>query len=823
MQNWQSSPPDETGPHLRRGDLVQIRRQRWRVVDVRAYEGCRLLTLAGTGTANAGLERRLLVPFDAVVAVNRESPLRLVRAQPWRRACRALLAGHAPPSGLRAARLAQIDLLPHQLEPALALVLGRGSRVLLADDVGLGKTIQAGLIIAELTARGMAERVLILTPAGLRDQWAAELLARFGVRTAIVDFRDVRRRVADLPVGMNPWSTIPIAIASIDYVKRADVLRSVLACRWDVLVVDEAHRTAPEGERHAAVSALASVAAYVLLLTATPHNGDRGAFAALCRTGSHADPLLVFRRTKADVGLGNGRRVHRLHVRPGAAETRMHALLAEFSRAVRSEHRSEDVWLPLAVLHKRALSSAHSLALSVERRLAVLTPAGRGPLRQIDLPLTDPGGELDAHDQAPEWNPDLALADQSHERRLLRTLAEAARAAVAHESKLSAIARLVNRIEEPIVVFTEYRDTLLHLRDVLQRPVAILHGGLSREERAAALDQFASGGRQILLATDAAGEGLNLHHRCRTVINLELPWNPMRLEQRIGRIDRIGQRRIVHVFHLIARGTSESQVLERLKARIALARHDIGAANPVEDDERTIALAVIDGPIDEPLSAGAATRSAFDRLTVGDERVAVNLNAEACEEVGRLRLARALTDAGDDRALAALEATGTWITTAHLGSTRRRLGHRIVAIMRVDYEDGHGRVLHWALVSLAITVASLRRRFDRDQIRNMLRAIAGDLAISAQHAAAGQHDEIERLARACAGTRAARERAIAQAPPPLPLFQSGLFDRRADHAHLMNQAGANELADDVATRLRTCERGAAVVARAPRLMLVLAP
>jgi hypothetical protein len=148
MQNWQSSPPDETGPHLRRGDLVQIRRQRWRVVDVRAYEGCRLLTLAGTGTANAGLERRLLVPFDAVVAVNRESPLRLVRAQPWRRACRALLAGHAPPSGLRAARLAQIDLLPHQLEPALALVLGRGSRVLLADDVGLGKTIQAGLIIA---------------------------------------------------------------------------------------------------------------------------------------------------------------------------------------------------------------------------------------------------------------------------------------------------------------------------------------------------------------------------------------------------------------------------------------------------------------------------------------------------------------------------------------------------------------------------------------------------------------------------------------------------------------------------------------------------
>jgi superfamily II DNA or RNA helicase len=823
MQNSQSSRPAEPGRPVRRGDLVQIRRQLWRVVDVRAYEECRLLTLTGTGAANAGLERRFLAPFDVVAPVNLESPPRLVRARPWRHACRALLADHAPPAGLRAVRTARIDLMSHQLEPALAIILGRGSRVLLADDVGLGKTVQAGLIIAELRARGLAERVLVLTPAGLRDQWAAELLTRFRVKTAIVDFRDLRHRLANLPVGMNPWSTVPIAIASVDFVKRAEILRSVLSCRWDVLIVDEAHGTAPDGDRHAAVSALASLAAYVVLVTATPHNGDRQAFSALCKTGSHADPLLVFRRTKADVGLGTTRRVHRLHVRPRAAETRMHALLAAFARAVRLEHRSQDVWLPLSVLYKRALSSAHSLALSVERRLAALAPAAGDGFCQLDLPLADQGGELDSHDQAPRWTEDLALGNVAHEQRLLRALADAARAAVAHESKLSVIRRLVDRIAEPIVIFTEFRDTLLHLRDVLRRPVAILHGGLPREERTAALDQFAHGDRQLLLATDAAGEGLNLHDRCRIVINLELPWNPMRLEQRIGRVDRIGQRRTVHAFHLVARDTGESRVLERLKVRIARARHDIGAANPIEDDERAIAEAVIDGHVDGDPAARVTASPAFEPRPVDSERIAVNLKAEARAEVGRLRLARTLADEHDDRALAALEAVGTWVTTARLGTTRRRLGRRIVALLRVDYEDGRGQVSHWTLIALAIAVTNLRRRLGGHGIRSVLRSIADDLRITAQKVVAAQHDDVERLARALAETRVARERSISQAILPLPVLQSGLFDRRAEHAYLINQAEADEAADEAATRLRACERAATIVVRAPRLMLVLMP
>src|SRR5262249_45580434 len=152
----------------------------------------------------------------------------------------------------------------------------------------------------------------------------------------------------------------------------------------------------------------------------------------------------------------------------------------------------------------------------------------------------------------------------------------------------------------PVVVFTEYRDTLFWLREVIGRPAAVLHGGLRRDERAAALQDFISGRFSVLIATDAAGEGLNLHHACRVVINLELPSNPTRLEQRMGRVDRIGQQRTVHAFHLVARETGEERILERMRTRIACAQQAVAAADPLSsmepttDDEETIARFVID-------------------------------------------------------------------------------------------------------------------------------------------------------------------------------------------------------------------------------------
>src|SRR4029453_18231513 len=229
-----------------------VRGARWRVLDIRAHEDCELVTLSGVSPPYIGVERRFLAPFDVIEPIGRRSRPRVVGAARGRTPCRHVLADNRPPGGLEAALHARIDLLPHQLEPALAILRGLGSRVLLAAGVGLGKTIQAGLVCAELLVRGAIDRVLVLTPAGLRGQWRDELLKRFSIRATTVDASALRTATATLPVGLNPWSTQTIAIASIDYVKRPEVLPAVAACSWDLVIVDEAHgvgggsaRTAP--------------------------------------------------------------------------------------------------------------------------------------------------------------------------------------------------------------------------------------------------------------------------------------------------------------------------------------------------------------------------------------------------------------------------------------------------------------------------------------------------------------------------------------------------------------------------------------------------
>jgi superfamily II DNA or RNA helicase len=608
-----SRSPRDDSPALRPGNLVHVRRARWRIVQIRAGDDCQVVTLCGLTPPHLGLERRVLIPFDIIKPIERAESPRIVRAVRWRRACRALIAADGPPGSLHAARVARIDLLPHQLEPALAIVRGLGTRLLLADEVGLGKTIQAGLILSELLARGAIDRVLVLTPPGLREQWLQELADRFAIDATGVDGPTLRRLAATLPIGVNPWRTLSTAIASIDYVKRPEVFPAAASCRWDVVVIDEAHACAGDSDRRAAVHALAARADYVLLLSATPHSGDRESFSTLCALGAvdagserirpanHAadSPLLVFRRTRADAGIGTTRRVHIVRIRPSAGEARMHAMLARYSDAVRAEERGADAWIALSVLHKRALSSAWSLAQSVERRLAALSAADRAVAEQLALPLGDPRGELITADEAPSWPTDLRLSDPARERRLLTALHQSARSAVASETKVATLVTLLRRANQAAVVFTEYRDTLLHVRQRFASPVLVLHGGLTREERSSVLAAFAREPRALLLATDAAAEGLNLHHRCRLVINLELPWNPMRLEQRIGRVDRIGQRHTVHAFHLIADGTGETRLLARLRARVAVAQAEIGAPDPLGDDERLMAQIAIAGEPDE--------------------------------------------------------------------------------------------------------------------------------------------------------------------------------------------------------------------------------
>ena len=552
---------------LRTGDAVRIRGERWRIAAESSFDDVAILEVEGCDATNQGARTRFIRAFERIDRVGpRSSVPRVVPLERWRRAARAALASTVPHwTSLRAAAHADLTILPFQLEPAIAVTRGDACRILIADEVGLGKTIQAGLIIAEAISRTANARILVVSPAGLRDQWRGELNARFNLSPEILDAEGIARTAAHLVTDVNPWSLHPVAITSIDFIKRPEVLRSLEPLTWDVIVFDEAHALAGRSDRATAAAALARRARTVVMLTATPHSGDEEAFARLCSLGDidGAFPLMTFHRTRRGIGLPHGRRALQLRIRPTSDEDEMHRELARYVVRLKEESASAG-GLVASILIRRACSSASSLARSVQRRITLLGEAPAAAGNQLILPCFDadtdeePGAELGA----------AALRDREEEMRCLQRLLDRSGDAARAESKLRAVRRLIRRTGEPALVFTEYRDTLQHLAaDLAELAPLQLHGGLSARERVEVLRRFTSGTSRVLLATDAASEGLNLHHRCRLVVNLELPWTPMRLEQRIGRVDRLGQSRRVHAVQLVARSTAEESLIVRLDQR----------------------------------------------------------------------------------------------------------------------------------------------------------------------------------------------------------------------------------------------------------------
>jgi hypothetical protein len=443
---------------------------------------------------------------------------------------------------------------------------------------------------------------------------------------------------------MNPWRLHPITVTSIDYVKRPEVMRALDAIVWDALVIDEAHALAGRSDRAAAAAALARRARTVVMLTATPHTGDDDAFDRLCRIGDLGGefPLMLFRRTRQDVGFAVSRTSATLRVRPSVAESAMHTALMAYARKVWAQEISSSgsARLAMSVLARRASSSAASLARSVERRLALLARTEAESAQQIGLPFLEapgdeePGAELAAP----------GLADQEDERRRLEAVLKAARRVESSESKLRLLSRFMRRTREPAIVFTEYRDTLERLADTLREhdPVT-LHGGLTAAERRDSLRRFTAGTARLLIATDAASEGLNLQERCRLVVNLELPWTPLRLEQRIGRVDRIGQRRRVHAVHLVAADTHEETTVARLLLRTRRAAAALDGLRP-RATEHDIAGAVIGC---ESLDDGVIGQEKLDDSARAGRRVpqllAPGVSSLAAAETARLETLRSLT------------------------------------------------------------------------------------------------------------------------------------------------------------------------------------
>ncbi len=797
--------------HCRRrwppGCLVSVRGRRWRLLESRAFADCHLLMLRAAGRADT---RRvdLLCPFDQPQLIDQEGRLRRASWPVWLRTFRALARGTTPHGRLRTASAARIDLHAYQLEPSLAVLDAAARRLLLADEVGLGKTIQAGLIVSELHARQPAARTLILTPAGLRDQWAREMRERFAIDAAVVDAVAVRRAIAGVAAGTNPWAIWRVIVASVDFVKRPDVLRALDPFTWDTLVVDEAHQCALAPERSAAVRLLAARSRHVVLLTATPHAGDDESFERLCdigRTGRD-DRVVMFRRNRSDVGIPRTRRVHLLRVRCSERELRMHRLLERYAKAVwTSAAATSDARLAMIVLRKRALSSPAALARSLERRLQALFDV---PLPEAQLPLPFAGIQDAGEDTPEDDEPTGCLAapglEGGREREWLGRVLDAARNATTGESKLRALTRLLHRVRESAIVFTEYRDTAVWLASALAdtggtarpdpgrehdpglRPdPVVLHGGLSRSERQDVERRFRTGQAHLLVATDAAGQGLNLHHRCRLVVNLELPWNPVRLEQRIGRVDRLGQTRRPHAVHLVARATAEERIVRRLVVRQERARQRVGDVNDAigAATEDQVTAAVMEHhrseERSEPAGQDAEATRRVGRSSGGETAfTTIDLRALAQEELARLSWNRLLRTGSPAPALR-LPVAACSACIALMPKRRSRksaLSPGVLCVFVVRGVNHEEEVVDESLVPLHLKVAStvpLTIAAARE-VANGLLLERRVLAVAAPHRQATS-DSYRRVIVAALEHERALEAAEAR---PVPL-QPGMFDRRA--------------------------------------------
>ena len=777
-------------PH--EGSLVLARGECWQLDARTLHADCAELHLRN---ASSGC-LVLLSPFDRIVAYHRDRRVRAVRLRAWAAEMRSCANG--PKVGRLRVQGATAKVIPYQLSPSLAAAAGT-PRLFLADEVGLGKTIQAGWIVADALARHRDARVLIAVPAGLRNQWRTELSAHFDIDALVADARWLRRTFADLPADVSPWALPGVYLTSLDFIKRPDVVRMVECQVWDLLVVDEIHTAAAPTERHSAIDAIARRSRCLVMISATPYSGDPRSFESLARLGATpgSPAPVMFRRSREDVGALGGRRHRFMAVRITRAEHRLQRLMERYSREVWREAPADGdaVRLAMTVLRKRALSSPWAALRSLERRLDLLSRGARLPAQ---LRLFEEDEDALADEEPSEALATPGLSDQDRERRWLITLIEVARGAASGDSKQRFLERLLHRIRgDSAIVFTEYRDTLAHLAASLPG-AALLHGGMPPHERSAVQRRFnAAGG--LLLATDAASEGLNLQGRCRFVVNYELPWNPARLEQRIGRVDRIGQRRPVHALTLVARDTAEDLVIARLVRRLHRISATLGVRDRLAaflDEARTAGIVIGDVSSDEApgdIPVSAVTLAPDERDASADEAARLSVTRPA----GRR------STQGD-----------TLVSTIPCSS---HLPEGFLFVVRRETTIDEGGIVDTDVVLIHVAdavgtgpigAAAARRQATAaiDRYAPVVRSIAEDRTrVRSQETATAHAAILTRLMD--------RERALfAQRQEPFPL-QPGLFDRRAIQRADEAALAANGLAQEHVRRLELLERSMTLKSR----------
>lgn len=565
---------------------------------------------------------------------------------------------------------AGIDIEDYQLDPLVRAIQMPRVNLLIADDVGLGKTIEAGLVVLELILRHRARRILIVCPASLQIQWQQQMRDKFGLEFRIVDSELMKQLRRARGLRVNPWNHYPRLITSIDFLKRERPLRlfreilpqgseAAYPRKFDVLVIDEAHNVAPSGRgryatdslRTAAIRTLAPHFEHKLFLTATPHNGYQESFTALLelldnqRFARGVPPdreqlgAVMVRRLKTEILNWDGsprfpgRELLAIEVPYTDAEKEIHNLLQRYTR-LRLEQASGSAEryaaeFVLKLLKKRLFSSPaafadtlakHEQAVRQLRKPPASKPSLATLLREANRIEEDYADdrELEASTEEAVETATLAFSQLTAEEEQilarLRTWAEKARSR--SDSKA---ARLVQWLQENVrpngqwsdqrvIIFTEYRATQKWLEGILATEgftggdrLMTLYGGMDSQqrERVKAAFQYDPQGSpvRILLATDAASEGIDLQNHCHQLIHYEIPWNPNRMEQRNGRIDRHGQRAPkVLVYHFAPAGfetwpqhptarpsdlEADLEFLVRAAIKINTIREDLGKVGPI--------------------------------------------------------------------------------------------------------------------------------------------------------------------------------------------------------------------------------------------------
>ncbi len=479
-----------------------------------------------------------------------------------------------------------MDELFYQREPALLALKQPRPRILIADGTGLGKTLEAGILIAELIRRGQGKRILVVSLASMLTQFQKELWSRFSIPLVRLDSTGIHRVREQLPAGHNPFHHFDRAIISIDTLKNATTWRPFLEnSYWDIVVIDEVQNVAKKKNqrvslRHRLADILASRCDALVMLSATPHDGQAESFASLINM---LDPTviadeknytkddldgknLLVRRFKKDIrdqAILLDREVKLKRAVAFPEEEEVFCIIAD-TRHEQLSRRTGDGWLLRTTMEKAVLSSPAACLESVQNRIKKLEKEGTG--EDDLLPWYAMQGALQK----------VSAREFSKYQLLLKILSE--------------LNWTGSDAHDRLVIFTERIATLTFLKENLTRDLGLaddaireLHGSLSDVEQQKIVDEFGQDQSpvRLLISTDVGSEGINLHYHCRRLIHFDIPWSLMRFQQRNGRIDRYGQERRPQIFYLITESENEkfkgdARVLELLIEKEKQAEENLG-------------------------------------------------------------------------------------------------------------------------------------------------------------------------------------------------------------------------------------------------------